>query len=366
MKRIIILTMLLFPFILVCSQGKYHINGILNNDYNGKYVKLFQFQGDTLITSIDSAKVQKGKFSFKGKANVDEFAIVTIGKYPYIKSVEVVLEEGDIRVYMDTAFVASGTPLNDLRNSLNSEVTRLCGVWYDLMIKSDTIDVERDKAHDDYQKFIYNATIENRLNLVGRRFIADNKSAIWPLENLVKLHEQLEALQKNNSLVTQADIKKFKELLDKQAAFTKKQEETANSQYFDFVLQDTLGIQRSISEYVGKSRLLFVDFWASWCSPCRADIPHIKEVYEKYKDKGLNVLAISFDSNKAAWKSALKKLKMPWEQLIEVNGTNSDLAKAYQIYGIPYGILLDSEGTIIAVRLDAQSLEEFLLKEGLK
>ena len=205
MKRIIILTMLLFPFILVCSQGKYHINGILNNDYNGKYVKLFQFQGDTLITSIDSAKVQKGKFSFKGKANVDEFAIVTIGKYPYIKSVEVVLEEGDIRVYMDTAFVASGTPLNDLRNSLNSEVTRLCGVWYDLMIKSDTIDVERDKAHDDYQKFIYNATIENRLNLVGRRFIADNKSAIWPLENLVKLHEQLEALQKNNSLVTQAD-----------------------------------------------------------------------------------------------------------------------------------------------------------------
>ena len=73
--------MLLFPFILACSQGKYHINGILNNDYNGKYVKLFQFQGDTLITSIDSAKVQKGKFSFKGKANVDEFAIVTIGKY---------------------------------------------------------------------------------------------------------------------------------------------------------------------------------------------------------------------------------------------------------------------------------------------
>ncbi|MGG6549865.1 UNVERIFIED_CONTAM: AhpC/TSA family protein, partial [Prevotella sp. 15_C9] len=70
------------------------------------------------------------------------------------------------------------------------------------------------------------------MNLVGRRFIADNKSAIWPLENLVKLHEQLEALQKNNSLVTQADIKKFKELLDKQAAFTKKQEETANSQYF--------------------------------------------------------------------------------------------------------------------------------------
>ena len=63
--------MLLFPFILVYSQGKYHINGILNNDYNGKYVKLFQFQGDTLITSIDSAKVQRGEFFFEGTANVD-------------------------------------------------------------------------------------------------------------------------------------------------------------------------------------------------------------------------------------------------------------------------------------------------------
>lgn len=365
MKRIIILTLLLFPFILVCSQGKYHIKGILNNDYNGKYVKLFQFQGDTLITSIDSAKVQKGKFSFKGKANVDEFAIVTIGKYPYVKSVEVVLEEGDIRVYMDTAFVASGTYLNDLHNSLNTEVERLWKVWYDLMIKGDTINIERDKAHDNYQKFIYNVTIENRLNLVGRRFIADNKSAIWPLENLVKLHEKLETLQKNNSLVTQADIKEFKERLDKQAAFTKKHANMVNTQYLDFVLQDTLGIQRPISEYVGKSRLLFIDFWASWCGPCRADIPHLKKVYEKYKDKGLNVLAISFDSNKASWKSALRKLEMPWEQLIESNGTDSDLAKAYQIYGIPYGILLDSKGTIIAVDLRAQSLEDFLLKEGI-
>lgn len=364
MKRIIILTMLLFPFILACSQGKYHINGILNNDYNGKYVKLFQFQGDTLITSIDSAKVQKGKFSFKGKANVDEFAIVTIGKYPYVKSVEVVLEEGDIRVYMDTAFVASGTYLNDLHNSLTSEINRLYKLYYDFVEKKDTI--ERNKAHDNYQKFIYNVTIENRLNLVGRRFIADNKSAIWPLENLVKLHEKLETLQRNNSLVTQADIKEFQEFWDKNAEFEKKQAGTVNSQYFDFVLQDTLGIQRSISEYVGKSRLLFIDFWASWCSPCRADIPHIKEVYEKYKDRGLSVLAISLDNKRAAWKSALKKLKMPWGQLIEVNGTNSDLAKAYQIHGIPYGILLDSKGTIIAVGLHAQSLEEFLLKEGLK
>lgn len=71
--------MLLFPFILVCSQGKYHINGILNNDYNGKYVKLFQFQGDTLITSIDSAKVQKVNSLLRVKLMLTSSPLLLLG-----------------------------------------------------------------------------------------------------------------------------------------------------------------------------------------------------------------------------------------------------------------------------------------------
>ena len=103
----------------------------------------------------------------KGTANVDEFAIVTIGKYPYVKSVEVVWKREMICVYMDTAFVASGTYLNDLHNSLNSEINRLYKLYYDFVEKEDAIG--RDKAHDDYQKFIYNATIENRLKFSGAK-----------------------------------------------------------------------------------------------------------------------------------------------------------------------------------------------------
>ncbi len=364
MKLKIILLALLFPSVIAYAQGKYHIDGILNNDYNGKYVKLFQFQGDTLITSIDSAKVENGKFYFEGAPHIKDFAIVTIGNYPYIKSLEAILEEGHIKAYMDTAFIASGTYLNNLHNTLDTEFRRVYDKWYYLMKGSDTVNIERDKAHDELQKFIYNSTIENRSTVVGRRFIRDYKSGIWPLENMVKLHDQLEALEKNNSLVTQKDIDDLSNSIIRDKDNAERQTKMNNTQYVDFELQDTLGMKKHIAEYVGKSRLLFIDFWASWCSPCRAEIPHIKDIYQKYKDKGLNILTISLDTNLTSWKSALKKLDMPWDQLIEIKGTDSALAKAYQFSGIPYGILIDAKGTIVATGItSAKILEIAILKQ---
>jgi Thiol-disulfide isomerase and thioredoxins len=364
MKLKIILLALLFPSIIAYAQGKYHIDGILNNDYNGKYVKLFQFQGDTLITSIDSAKVENGKFYFEGAPRINDFAIVTIGNYPYIKSLEIILEEGHIKAYMDTAFVASGTYLNDLHNTLDAEFKRVYHKWFNLTTNGGAVDIEREKAYDELQKFIYNSTIENRSTVVGRRFIRDHKSSIFTLENMVKLHDQLEALEKNNSLVTQKDIDDLSNFIARNKEYTERQTKMNNTQYVDFELQDTLGAKKRIAQYVGKSRLLFIDFWASWCSPCRAEIPHIKDIYQKYKNKGLNVLTISFDTNLTSWRNALKKLDMPWSQLIEIKGMGSALSQAYQISGIPYGILIDAKGTIVAAGIgSAEGLEKAILKQ---
>ena len=364
MKLKIILLALLFPSVIAYAQGKYHIDGILNNDYNGKYVKLFQFQGDTLITSIDSAKVENGKFYFEGAPRINDFAIVTIGNYPHVKSLEVILEKGHIKAYMDTASVVSGTYLNDLYNTLEAEFKRVNHKWYNLMKGSDTVNIERDKAYDELQKFIYDSTIENRSTVVGRRFISDHKSSIYILKDMVKLHDQLEALEKNNSLVTQKDIDDLSNSIARYKEYTERQTKMNNTQYKDFELQDTLGMKKRIAEYIGKSHLLFIDFWASWCSPCRAEIPHIKDIYQKYKDKGLNVLTISFDTNLTSWRNALKKLDMPWSQLIEIKGMESALSQAYQILGIPYGILIDAKGTIVAAGIgSAEGLEKAILKQ---
>ena len=86
--------------------------------------------------------------------------------------------------------------------------------------------------------------------------------------------------------------------------------------FIDIELITPEGERKWLSEYVGHSKFLFIDFWASWCGPCIADIPKIKQVYEKYKNKGLEVLSISMDTSNKSWTIAMDKADMPWRQFV--------------------------------------------------
>ena len=162
--------------------------------------------------------------------------------------------------------------------------------------------------------------------------------------------------------VTQADIKGFKELLDKQAAFTKKQAGTVNSQYFDFVLQDTLGMKRSISEYVGKSRLLFVDFWASWCGPCRKELQHLKALYKELEGKGVKFVSVSLDNSPKAWARADEEEQLPWLSVRNLHGFDrkAGICKELDIKSIPFIVVLDKDGAIVAKSLMGEALRDKL------
>ena len=108
------------------------------------------------------------------------------------------------------------------------------------------------------------------------------------------------------------------------------------------------------------SRYVLIDFWASWCGPCRAEMPNVTACYEKYHAKGLDIVAISFDTNKDAWLRAISTMKMPWVHLSDLAGWNSLGAKTYDIKGIPANILLDGEGNVIDIDLRDYMLEEKL------
>jgi thiol-disulfide isomerase/thioredoxin len=128
------------------------------------------------------------------------------------------------------------------------------------------------------------------------------------------------------------------------------------SDYKDLAMKDTLGMPMKISDYVPKNKVTLVDFWASWCGPCRREISNIIKLYNQYKDNGFGVISISFDDNTKAWKGAINALHLPWPQMSDLKGWNSEGAKVYGIMSIPYTLLIDQNGKILAKGLRSEEL----------
>ena len=104
-----------------------------------------------------------------------------------------------------------------------------------------------------------------------------------------------------------------------------------------------------------------VDFWASWCGPCRREMPNLVDAYKKYKGKNFEIVGVSLDQSADSWKDAIKKLNITWPQMSDLKFWNCEGAKLYAVTGIPYTVLIDGEGTIIARGLYG---EELLKKIG--
>lgn len=121
---------------------------------------------------------------------------------------------------------------------------------------------------------------------------------------------------------------------------------TRESMFTDFAVLDTLGAERKLSEFANKGKYVMVDFWASWCGPCRAAIPHVRELHGKYGDS-LEILAVSLDSAEKPWRKAMNEEKMDWTQLWADKERVSAVQEAYQIHGIPFMLLIDPQGRIV-------------------
>jgi peroxiredoxin len=139
---------------------------------------------------------------------------------------------------------------------------------------------------------------------------------------------------------------------------TEKQKKTAvGTKFIDFEMQTPEGKTVKLSDYAGKGKVVLVDFWASWCGPCRREMPNLVEAYAQYKGKNFEIVGVSLDQDAAAWKESIKKLNMTWPQMSDLKFWQSEGAQLYAVNSIPHTVLIDGDGTIIARGLHGEGLQ---------
>ncbi|MGN6421447.1 MAG: peroxiredoxin family protein [Pseudobacter sp.] len=127
--------------------------------------------------------------------------------------------------------------------------------------------------------------------------------------------------------------------------------------YSDFEMADINGKKVSTKEITTKSKYTFIDFWASWCVPCRAQGRELIPVYNKYKAKGFEVIAVSLDTRPDLWKKAIEADKYTWTNISDLKGFESEISKRFHIVAIPRNFLIDQQGNIVAKDLHGKELE---------
>lgn len=132
----------------------------------------------------------------------------------------------------------------------------------------------------------------------------------------------------------------------------------------ELTMPDTLGVTRHLSEMIIPGHYTLIDFWASWCPPCRAEMPNLKALYAKYHSRGFDIIGVSFDNDRSRWVAAIRTLSggLPWAHISDLRGWQSQGATVYNVRGIPHTLLVSPSGRIVATGLRGETLAQTLTK----
>lgn len=374
MKRMNLLRLIALPVLLVAIVGcggnknKYAINGTLADEaFEGANVYMFDVENQTV--KLDSTVVANGAFAFSGELETPIVAtIVALTVDNKHKMMECVLENGTIVVDLYENQL-SGTPLNEaLANMMNvgADETALLRALYKEYLAAPT-EEERKLVEAKYDSVLEIYTAKELAALEkAYNENSDNVLGAYAFYQLVKSQRDagtITSVQVDSLLATAAPVVKNFSLTTKVLDGLRKLEKTSvGKPYTDLdLLEGEAMTATKLSQHID-GKVALIDFWASWCGPCREEIPNIAEMHKKYADKGVVVIGLNVWDKPDAQRKTIETMNMTWLQLADTTKVATD---TYGVNGIPQIMLIGKDGTILARDLRGEAIEAAIV-EALK
>lgn len=339
------------------GQNNFTIKGEIELD-KGKLLVLTERVAG--IDTLAVTSVENGHFIVKGMINESVMALLKLEQY----------DGGFLMVLEPNNNYTAVLRKNGLGDIQGGKLQTVFNEYREVVINGNNkVDVIRTKLEEASKKKHFKTV--NELNTEIKTVLNNTQNKLDSLlsgyrESVLGAYIYLNQLPKdaNLSILKQAyenlaDLAKDTEPGKILAARIAKIEKTTVSAVApNFTLPTPDGTEFSLYDLKGKIKL--IDFWASWCGPCRLENPNMVKLYADYKDKGLNILSVSLDERKAAWVKAIEKDGLSWVQVSSLEGWNSEVLKLYNIEAVPTILILDENNKIIGKNLRAEVLRAFV------
>ena len=348
-----------------CQSNSYKISGSVSSSEG-------LADGDTLFVTkdlqtgipSDTLIIEDGKFKLSGETDSTALCMIYSAKRNEINAA-FFMEPGTIDIQLTDQPGGSrvgGTTcnnqwqtLNDSVMSIGKEINRIAEHIYgnNLSQEEQQKGMEQiEKLNKRFAELVVKTAEKNIDNEFGYFLLTYYPEELIDNNTRAKLIKDLPAEMRQRTA-----IKQMEQTINAAAKTAE------GSTIKDFTQKTPDGTEISLMNEVKKHKVTVIDFWASWCGPCRQEMPFMMQMYDKYQSKGLGIIGISLDNDKDAWVKGTEALGFTWPQMSDLKGWENEIAQHFQVTSIPHTIVVDQKGTILRRGLRGEELEAFVAEQ---